>query len=252
MTRYLNEPLSAGLAASDLAEFVKQRCRWCLGTLQCLWLPAGPLRSRRLSLLDRLCLLDPIAFYVSYLYILLTLLAPAVYWWTGTAIFHSDLGHVLNMLAPRMGASMIVLYWISGRRVVPVVSEVGRAVGIFQLSRAVIQGLLRPFSGTFQVTLKGTQRDRPQVQWPLLRPFLLLAAATAAGMTVNVAEVYHPTFWSEDLGMNVALTAFVAWLLFLCCLTCVDRPSRELSTRPGTIHGSLARSVRAVVLRIVR
>jgi cellulose synthase (UDP-forming) len=251
LTRYLNEPLSAGLAADNLAEFVKQRCRWAQGTLQCLWLPKGPLRARRLSVLDRLFLLDPILFYVSYLYIALTLVAPAVYWWTGTTIFHSKLGHLLNMFAPRMGASMVVLYWLSGRRVVPIVSELGRAVGIFHVSRAVLQGLLRPFSATFQVTLKGERRDQPRVQWPLLRPFLLLAGLTIGGMALNVTGVHQPTSWSEDLGMNVALTSFVLWSLFLCCLACVDRPLRGLTTEPGVTHGSALRSVLAIASRVL-
>lgn len=247
VTRYLNEPLSAGLAADDLGEFLKQRCRWAQGTLQCLWLPHGPLRARRLSLLDRLFFLDPIVFYLSYLYVALTLFAPAVYWWTGTTVFHSKLGHLLNMFAPRMGASMVVLYWLSGRRVVPVVSEVGRAVGIFHLSRAILRGLLRPWSAVFQVTAKGGPRGA-RVHWAALRPFLLLAAVTVAGLGLNVAGVYQPTSWSEDLGMNVALTSFVLWLLFLCCLACVGRPA---TTEPVVAQGSILRSVAAVARRII-
>lgn len=249
VTRYLNEPLSSGLAAERLAEFLKQRCRWCIGTLQVLWLPAGPIRSRRLSFLDRLFLLDPIIFYVSYLYILITLMAPAVFWWTGASIFHSKLGHLLNMFAPRMGASMVVLYWLSGWKVVPVLSEIGRAVGIFHLSRAVITGLFRPFSASFQVTVKGVARDRTHVQWSVLRPFLVLAALTVGGLAVNLAGLYEPTRWSEDLGMNVALTAFVLWIMFLCGLACVERPVTE--TDPGTRQGSIAKSAAAIARRVV-
>lgn len=251
ITRYLNEPLSAGLAADDVAEFLKQRCRWALGTLQCLRLRHGPIRARRLSLLDRLFFLDPILFYVSYLYVALTLFAPAVYWWTGTSIFHSKLGHLLNMFAPRMGASMLVLYWLSGRRVVPIVSEIGRAVGIFHLSRAVLRGLLWPRSAAFAVTLKGDRRDGARICWPVLRPFLLLAAITLAGMAANVSGLYQPIAWSEDVGMNVALTSFVLWTIFLCCLACVDRAKPAGATLPGVGHGSVPRSAFAIARRIL-
>ncbi len=251
LTRYLNEPLSAGLAADDLAQFLKQRCRWALGTMQILWLPKGPLRARRLSLLDRLFLLDPMVFYASHLYVALALLAPAVYWWTGTTVFHSKLGHLLNMFTPRMGASIVVLYWLSGRRVVPFVSEVGRAVGVFLISRAILRGLLRPSSGVFEVTLKGQRRDAFHVQWPLLRPLLAVAALTVAGLLANLTGLFQPTSWSEDLGMNVALTALVLWTIYLSALACVERPKPDLLGEPGVEQGDLLRSAGAIVRRIV-
>jgi hypothetical protein len=61
--RYVNEMLSEGLAAESLGSFIRQRCRWALGTLQCLYLDGGPLRARGLSFMDRMFFLDPVFFY---------------------------------------------------------------------------------------------------------------------------------------------------------------------------------------------
>src|SRR5207248_530704 len=58
-TVYLNEPLSAGLAPEGIKEYLTQRGRWCLGLMQILRSPWGPLSRGRLSLAYRIGLLKP-------------------------------------------------------------------------------------------------------------------------------------------------------------------------------------------------
>jgi cellulose synthase (UDP-forming) len=45
-TAWLNEPLSFGLSAEGIPEYITQRARWCLGTIQVGLLRSGPLRGR--------------------------------------------------------------------------------------------------------------------------------------------------------------------------------------------------------------
>jgi len=45
-THWLNEKLSLGLSAEGLPEYITQRTRWCLGTMQVALLPNGPLRGK--------------------------------------------------------------------------------------------------------------------------------------------------------------------------------------------------------------
>lgn len=54
ITRWLNERLSIGLSAEGLTEYINQRGRWCLGTIQVALLRQGPLFGRGYSLNDRL------------------------------------------------------------------------------------------------------------------------------------------------------------------------------------------------------
>ena len=42
-TAWLNEPLSFGLSAEGVPEYITQRARWCLGTIQVALLPSGPI-----------------------------------------------------------------------------------------------------------------------------------------------------------------------------------------------------------------
>jgi cellulose synthase (UDP-forming) len=229
--RYLHENLSEGLAAESLASFIRQRCRWALGSLQCLYLPGGPLRAKGLSLLDRLFFLDPIVFYLSYFWPFLILTAPAIYWWTGIPPFNAEVGHLITMLVPRMAVSMIAMYWLTGRRVVPIVSELGRVVGIFYFVPAVVRGLLDPFGHTFRVTLKGETRDEYVVQWAAIRGFLTLAVLTLAGIAVNLTPFgIQWLLWDPNAPQVVAFTIFDFWLMFLAMLICIERPS-DATTR---------------------
>ncbi len=224
--RYLNEALSEGLAAESLASFIKQRTRWALGTLQCLYLRGGPLRARGLSLLDRLFFLDPIIFYLSFFWPFLILIAPAVYWWTGVPPFEAAVGNLITMLFPRMLVSMIVMYWLTDRRVVPIVSELGRIVGIFYYIGAILRGIFDPFGHSFAVTLKGETRSSYSVLWGALRGFLILGAVTVAGMLLSLtSHGFRWLLWDANMPQVLAFSIFDFWLIFFACLICIERPS---------------------------
>jgi cellulose synthase (UDP-forming) len=251
--RYLNEMLSEGLAAESLGSFIRQRCRWALGTMQCIYLPGGPFRARGLTLLDRLFFLDPVFFYLSYFWPFLILTAPAIYWWTGIPPFNAEVGHIITMVMPRMAVNMIALYWLTGRRVVPIVSELGRVVGIFYFIPAVLRGLLDPFGHSFRVTLKGETRDQYQVQWPAMRGFVILLAVTVSGMLLNLTPYgVRWLIWDTNTPQVVAFTIFDFWLIFLAMLVCVERPSDE-STRlyRAATQGHFGRAMWALTRRIL-
>jgi cellulose synthase (UDP-forming) len=55
----LPEPLSIGVAPTNLAALIKQRTRWCRGNLQMLFLKRGPLRCPGLSLFQRWAFFSP-------------------------------------------------------------------------------------------------------------------------------------------------------------------------------------------------
>lgn len=84
-TRYLNEPLTTGLAPEGLGEYIVQRHRWCLGFIQIFRDHYNPFSTRhRLGFLDRLHILDTFLYWgMSFPTRYLFLLAPAIYWSTG-------------------------------------------------------------------------------------------------------------------------------------------------------------------------
>lgn len=251
--RYLNESLSEGLAAESLASFVRQRCRWALGSLQCLYLQGGPLRAKGLSLLDRLFFLDPIVFYLGYFWPFFILTAPSIYWWTGIPPFNAEVGHLITMIVPRMAVSMIVMYWITGRRVVPIVSELGRIVGIYYFVPAIIRGLLDPFGHKFRVTLKGETRDKYVIQWGPMRGFLTVFGLTLLGMFLNLTPYgVRWLIWDTNTPQVFAFSIFDFWLIFLAMLVCIERPSDETTRfKRAATEGRFLRAMAALGTRIL-
>lgn len=248
-TRFLNEHLSSGLATQDIADFVRQRARWCTGTLQCFFAEGGVLRGKRISVLDRLFFLDPVLYHMSTLWTFCLMVAPALYWWFGISPFHSDFGHLLVVFAPRMLLTIFGLYWLSDRKTIPFVSEIGRAVGIFHLVPAVFRVLRNPFRQTFNTTNKKMDSKETQVKWVLMRPHLVLLGLTLGGMAFRYLGSEGGSFFMQgNVGLMISLTIYVMWLLFFCCLLCVQRPTPHgmLNTVEGARAGSIRTTLRTL------
>lgn len=244
-TRFLNETLGHGLATQDIVEFVRQRTRWCIGTLQCLFAEGGVLRAKRISLLDRLFFLDPVLHHFGALWTFCLLISPALYWWFGLVPFKTDFGHLLVVFAPRMLLTVFGLYWLSGRRTIPFVSELSRAVGIFHIVPAIFRVFANPFRQTFSTTRKTSGSTETEIRWSLMRPHLLLLAITLGGMLYQaIIGQGVGLFMRENVGLMISLTLYVTWLLFFCCLLCVQRPipGGMLRSVPGARVGSMRRT----------
>ncbi|MCF6314517.1 MAG: glycosyltransferase [Verrucomicrobiales bacterium] len=252
-TRFLNEPLSFGLAAQDVEGFVTQRTRWCIGTLQCFAVEDGVLRAKRLSVIDRLFFLDPVMYHIGTIWKFCILIAPALYWWFGISPFHSDLGHLLVVFAPRMLLSIYGFYWLSNRKTIPLVSELDRVVSIFSLVTGVFKLFVNPFRQTFATTSKELDSTKTQIHWPLMRPHLILIVLTATGMAYQYFCAQGEQFFMRpNVGLMISLTVYVLWLLFFACLVCVQRPIPKglLNTVEGVRQGSIRATVKVLLKRI--
>lgn len=255
ITRYHNESLAEGEASNTLTEFVSQRTRWCAGTMQCLFLKNGPIRSAGLSIMDRLFFLDTIAYYLSAVWFFFILIAPAIFWWTGHAPFSADNGHLLMMLAPRVLTSMIVIYWLTDRKVIPVISELGRYVGIYHILKACITTILSPKSPSFRVTAKNNLRDRTSFNWVIARPHLIMLGITIAGIIrTSLFGMISDNGLNQNIGLILALTIFSFWIGFFALLICIEPPIHQTSESKlrMTSVGSVKRSLSALVLKIVK
>src|SRR5580700_8149421 len=165
-TVFLDEPLSVGLAPEGMKEYVTQRDRWCLGLMQILRSPLGPLSRGRLSLPLRVGLVDAFLYWsASFLFKLVCLLAPIVYWFTGMTPGTAPAADVVGHFLPYYSAVMITLYWATGGLVQPVLTDVSHVLTMPAALRATVAGLLKPRGHLFKVTPKGGVRDRLLVQW---------------------------------------------------------------------------------------
>ncbi|MCP5538731.1 MAG: glycosyltransferase [Akkermansiaceae bacterium] len=250
-TRFLNEPLSSGLATQEIGSFVSQRTRWLIGSLQCAVVEEGVFRGRDLSVVDRLFFLDPVLFHLGTISKLLVLIAPALYWWFGLSPLHSDFGHLLVVFAPRMLLGFYGFYWLSNRKTLPLVSELDRIVGIYSLVGGIFRFLANPFRQQFKTTTKSLDLKKTRIHWPLMSPHLALSAVTLGGVLYRALDLEKGSlFMLPNAGLMLSLTVYVLWLLFFACLACVQRPvpggmlNSFDSTRRGSIRSTIASLLR--------
>lgn len=224
VTRWLNERLSVGLAAEGLPEYVTQRARWCLGTIQVALLRNGPFRGGGLTLVQRIHYFHGLLNWLCKPFIVLMLLAPAVYWFLDVPAFEADYVAFLRHAVPALIAFYAYSGWVSRRRTLPVFMEVTHMVTAVAITWTLVTCLYKPFGRPFKVTDKGGDRSRTIVRWDMLRVFgsimtVSLAAIAWALMGPDATAESSPV----DL-LNLVWAGISALLSGIACLVCFEKP----------------------------
>jgi cellulose synthase (UDP-forming) len=235
-TVYLNESLSVGLAPEGMTEYITQRGRWCLGLMQILRSPLGPFSRNRLSLPLRAGLIDAFLYWsVGFLFKLLCLLAPIVYWFTGVTMGTAPAADVIGHFLPYYVAVMVTLYWATGGLIQPVLTDVSHVLTMPAALRATVTGLLKPRGHPFKVTPKGGIRDRMLVQWRRIAGLGLLLGLTILGMLYGSLADYTPE--RQEAGSTAIVLFWSIYniiVLLLAMAVCVEFPRYRSEERVAT------------------
>ena len=251
-TLFLNEPLAFGLAPESVVEYIKQRVRWCSGTIQHACIKTGPFRAGGLALRDRLFYLEPILYWFTFPFILLLMAAPIVFWFTGVSAIQGRGEGIWLLLIPRFTANCILIFWLSDRKVMPPIVTVHRILPAFHLTAALFKVLLSPFGQPFKVTDKGGNRDGVVVQWSILSLFLALFVALLVGVAINLMGYRQVVEIGGVTPLDVGWTFYTLFFLGLCMLACVEQPKRGgyFNAQAEVRHASLRQTARALIRRL--
>lgn len=238
VTRWLNERLSIGLSAEGLTEYINQRGRWCLGTIQVALLKEGPLRGRGYSLNDRLHYIHGMLHWFSKPFILMMLISPLLYWYFGIAGFYAKPLDFLAFGMPALIAFWGYGTWVTDRRTLPIFTEVTQIVASLAVTATIVSAMFRPFGRPFKVTAKGMDRSKAMVHWKLFGFFffLTLFAQIGAFTAIATADTFDGNVQFNLCWTVVALVYNVATLV-----ACVDRPrlhgeERFPFVKPAGLH----------------
>ncbi len=202
-TVFLNEGLSLGLAPESVPEYIKQRVRWCQGTLQQAFLKTGPFLSPRLTLVQRLFYAETILYWLTFPFLVLLVIAPIVQWTTGVPALRATTADVFLIILPRILSRTVIMYWLSEGKVVPLVSTVGKVVPAFHLTAALFKSLVSPFGTPFKVTAKGQSRNGVVIHWSLFGLFAGLATILATAMLGNLFGFFEVVAFGEVTPLDV-------------------------------------------------
>jgi cellulose synthase (UDP-forming) len=239
-TAYLNEALSFGLAPEGLKEYVTQRSRWCLGFMQIARGRSGPLSWRsELTVFDRIALMETFLNWTAvYVARAAALTIPIVSLAFDIHPFHASLNDLAIHFLPYWLCGGLTMHWLSGGRIMPILSDVSQIIVMPQILKAVFVGLRRPQGHKFQVTAKGGDRGRGFVEWDIMRPFAILIGVTILAI-VYAFDVNGRADALRYSGPALAWSWYNLLTLVALCFVCIEQPrqrsaeridSRELAT----------------------
>ncbi len=248
-TVYLGEPLSEGLAAEGLPQYITQRSRWCLGMMQIVRGPYKPFSVRhRLNLRQRISILDSLLYWsTAFSFRLASILVPLLYWYFGILAVDARVEDVLAYFVPAYAASLATLNWLSRGLIMPFVTDVAQLVAAGPIIRSVWSGLLRGGPHSFKVTDKGAAPGQTVIQWRLMMPFIALLAITVFGLCLPLLNDYSPAQKAGD-GIVVILfwTLYNVVVLGLAIMVCVEPPRPSYTMRRGVEASTLRTQRRAL------
>jgi cellulose synthase (UDP-forming) len=227
-TWWLNEKLSAGLSAEGIPEYITQRARWCLGTIQVALLRDGPMRGAGFSLTQRWHYLHGVLNWLCKPFLVLLLIAPPIYWFAGIPAFEADYLSFLRYGMPALLAQMAYMGWISRSRTLPLFMEATHTVTAFAITATLLSAIVKPFGRPFKITDKGGDRSTPRVHWKLASVFGLISLSSAASI---IWAFVSPDAAGEISSLdffNLLWAAIAMLISFVAFVVCFELPRHEI------------------------
>lgn len=203
---YLDEKLSAGLAAETIADHASQRLRWARGTLQAFFIDANPLTIPGLTPLQRLAHLEGLLSWFTSFSRVGFLTFPLVYAFLGVIPMRATLDELIYFFLPFTVAQFSTFAWLNGRSRSALLSDIYSLVLAFPLTLTVLRVMLNPFGKGFNVTPKGIQRSQYRFNWALALPLIAMFIATAISLWRNLGMAIVKDVWATTVPPEVAQT----------------------------------------------
>jgi cellulose synthase (UDP-forming) len=226
ITRYLCERLAVGLAPEGLKAFFVQRRRWARGAMQILYLAAGPL-GRDLTLMQRLLFL-PTHWLSQSLMLLLIIIAPLVFLWTGVLpLVNVTPEAVLYYQLPMMLAVVGGIWAFAPRHYFPFAAQVHGTFQSFKILPTVLMTIAKPFGHVFKVTPKGVNAKKSDYDRTIFWTAAGLIGLTILGLIINARPEWRIIGQSGLLPIVACWAAFNIVVLFLVCMMSLQAPVRR-------------------------
>jgi cellulose synthase (UDP-forming) len=226
-TWWLNEKLSIGLSAEGIPEYITQRARWCLGTIQVALLRDGPLFGSGFTFTQRWHYLHGVLNWLCKPFLVLLLIAPPIYWFASMPAFETDYLSFLRYGMPALLGQIIYMGWISRARTLPFFMEATHAVTAFAVTATLLSAIVKPFGRPFKITDKGGDRSAPRTHWKLASVFGLISLSSALSIAWAFVSPYAASEISSLDFFNLLWAGIAMLIAFIAFLVCFELPRTE-------------------------
>ena len=240
---YLDEKLSAGLAADNMTDYATQRLRWARGTLQAFFIDANPLTIHGLKPWQRLAHFEGLLHWFTSISRVGFLLFPLLYSFMGVIPMRATPSELMYFFLPYYVVQFSVFAWLNYRSQSALFADIYALVLAFPLALTTTQAMFMPFSKGFKVTPKGTASDRYAFNWRLGLPLITLFALTAISLWRNLGMCVIKGGWVnaaldplenlaradaiKGMGVGWIWSAYNLIMLSIVLLVLLDVPTRD-------------------------
>jgi cellulose synthase (UDP-forming) len=220
---YLNEKLSAGLAAESIGAHIDQRLRWGRGTLQAFFIKSNPLTIPGLNPWQRLAHLEGLAHWLTCFPRVFFLFVPILSTFAQLNPIETSLPETLYVTLPYYVLLLSVFSWLNRRSRSILLSDIYSIVQAIPVLFAVVKVLLNPFGKGFIVTPKGMARDKFNYNWSLALPMTVLLGATLISFCISLIKF-------PQIGVSLGLVwgAYNLITITVAMMTLLDLPKLSL------------------------
>ena len=216
---YLDEKLSAGLAAESIGAHIDQRLRWVRGTLQAFFIKSNPLTIPGLTIWQRLGHLEGLVHWFTCLPRVFFLFMPITCIFGQLTPILTTLPELAYVFLPYYALLLTVFSWLNKRSRSILLSDVYSIIQAIPVSITVIKVLLNPFGKGFKVTPKGLARDRFNYNWSQAFPMTILLVATLIGFGISL-----PNFSKTGFNIGLCWSAYNLLSITVAMMTLLDLP----------------------------
>ncbi len=234
---YLDEKLSAGLAAETIAAHIAQRLRWARGTLQAFFISSNPLTIPGLTLLQRVGHLEGLLSWFTSIASLIFLLTPLASSFLKVVPLLMTGQEWLYFFLPYYFLQLSTFPWLNRHSRSSLISGIYSITYCFPFAFTVIKTMISPFAKGFRVTPKGVNNNNFVFNWQLALPLIITFILMLASLVQNI----HWVIMSErellsvvgDISMIPGLrmawiwSAYNLFLIAIALLILLDAPHTE-------------------------
>lgn len=223
---YLNEKLSAGLAAESISAHISQRLRWGRGTLQAFFIKSNPLTIPGLNLQQRLGHLEGLLTWFAVIPRLIFFLLPISYALSDIILVQATYSEALYIFLPYYLIHFSVYHWLNYRSRTIVISDVAALVSGIPIAITIFQVMLKPFQKGFKVTPKGISRSQYIYNWQLAIPLMVLWLATGLSACIYLKKISEMSI-NAQLGLFWSIQNLISISVALFALLDVPKPDQN-------------------------
>ena len=194
---YVPEVLAEGLAPEDFLSYYKQQFRWTRGSLEVIF-KYNPLLMRGLSWSQKLQYLISASYYLSGIVVLIDMLIPLVFLFTGLTAINTSTMVLAGVFLPYIFLNLYTLQKSSNFTYS--YAAISYSIGSFFLQLRAVMGVLLNQKTSFSVTPKSQQQGNFTY---LVIPHFVYIALAAIGLGIALHRE----------GFSASLIANLSWII---------------------------------------